>query len=80
MWVLSRDDVVIKPKRVIDTKTFMATIIWNLHGFRVVDLLPDGSKFNMTYFLDNIVAPLQSVIFPAGRKKQERKLLLHIDN
>jgi hypothetical protein len=66
--VPSKDEVVTRPKRLTDARKLVATIIWNPHGFHVVDLLPDGTKFNRTYLLNNIVAPLQWRISPARRK------------
>jgi hypothetical protein len=56
----------------------MVTIIWNPRGFRVFDLLPNGPKFNTTRVLDKIVTPLHSTVSPIGRKRQERKVSLHL--
>jgi hypothetical protein len=58
----------------------MVTISWSPHGFYIAVLLPYRANFNMGYFFDNIMALLQSMIFPAGRKKENRKLSLHFAN
>jgi hypothetical protein len=66
--VLAKGHVATTLKRFIGTKKFVAGIIWTPYVFHVLDLLGDRAKFNTTYFLTNIVARLQSGIFPGGRK------------
>jgi hypothetical protein len=78
--VLSGDDIIIKPKRVIGAKKVRVAVIWNRHGFDIIDLFSDGATFNTIDFFDNIVTPLQSRIFQAGRKTRERKFSFHLGN
>jgi histone-lysine N-methyltransferase SETMAR len=42
----------------IGDRKMMATIIWNPHGFHLVDGLPKGQKFNASYYIDNILQSL----------------------
>jgi hypothetical protein len=35
---------------------FMFTIIWNRHGFHVVDKLPNDTKMNIDYFVTKILS------------------------
>jgi hypothetical protein len=73
MRILSKDDVVPRLKRVIDTKKVIITIIWNPHGFHGIGLLADGAKFNSACFLDNVMAALQLRISPAARKDRKER-------
>jgi hypothetical protein len=50
MWTLSRDYMIIKPRHDIQSIKFMFTIIWNPHGFHVVDKLPNDTKKNSNFF------------------------------
>jgi hypothetical protein len=79
LFILAYEDVhpfqrcvVTKLKRVIDTKKFMTTIIWNPGAFHIVDLFQDGAKFKPTYLLDNIVTPHSSKMYISiGKRKQK---------
>jgi transposase InsO family protein len=54
----------------------MVTIVWNPHGFHLVDGLPKGQKFNASYYIDNI---LQSLL--EGRSTgPDSGLIIHADN
>jgi hypothetical protein len=58
---------------------FMFTIMWNPNGFYVVDRLPNDTRMNSTYFLTNVLIPLEEVIFPRGRAPHEKLLVVHLD-
>jgi hypothetical protein len=34
------------------------TIVWNPHGFLLIDVIPQGSKFNARHYLSRILSPL----------------------
>jgi hypothetical protein len=80
MWTLSRDDIVTKPKHDICTQKFMVRVIWNPHGFQIVDKLAIGTKMNSDYFITNFLEPLEQKIFPNGRKPHAKQLTVHLDN
>jgi hypothetical protein len=33
-------------------------IVWNTHGFHLIDAMPKGEKYNAHYFVDNIPVPI----------------------
>jgi hypothetical protein len=78
--MLSRDDVVTKPRLNIHSKKFIFTIIWNPSSFYVADRLSNDTKMNSTYFVTNILVPLKQAIFPRGRAPHEKRLVVHVDN
>jgi hypothetical protein len=80
MWILSRDNIVPKPKHGIGRQKFMFTVIWNPLGFQVVSKLPTGTKMNSDYFITNILESLEQKIFPNGRKPHVKRLTVHLDN
>jgi hypothetical protein len=59
MWMLSRDNVVTKPRHKIQSNKVMLTIKWNPSGFCVIDRLPNHSKMNSAYFVTNILIPIE---------------------
>jgi transposase len=80
MWSLTEDEVATKPRTTIATKKFMYTIMWNPHGFHVIDLLPSDAKMNSTYYTSNVLEPLHQNFFPEGRTPQGKRLVVHVDN
>jgi hypothetical protein len=55
MWILSRDDVVTKPRHDIQSKKFMLKSIWNPSGFYVVERLLNDPKKNNHYFVTHLL-------------------------
>jgi hypothetical protein len=54
----------------------MVTIIWNPHGFHLIDALPKGQTFNATYYVNIILQPLLD-----GRSSEPGAgLMIHADN
>jgi hypothetical protein len=57
----------------------MLTIVWNPGGFHLVNILPEGFKFNASYYVTQILDPLSK-----WRRTQvgraNRKLIVHADN
>jgi hypothetical protein len=80
MWILSRDNVVIKPRQQIQSKKFIFTIIWNRSGFYVMKRLLNDTKMNSAYFVTNVLISLEEAIFPQGRVPRERWFVIHLDN
>jgi hypothetical protein len=67
MWTPAKDNVVIKPRRDIQTAKFMFTVIWQSLGFHIIDRLPAGARINGEYFTINILARLEEKIVPERR-------------
>jgi histone-lysine N-methyltransferase SETMAR len=60
----------------IGDRKMIVTIVWNPHGFRLVDGLPKGQKFNASYYIDNI---LQSLL-ESRSTGPGSGLIIHADN
>jgi hypothetical protein len=58
---------------------FMLTIVWNPRWFHLIKILEKGRKFNVGYYIAEILEPLSQwrSIEAAGN---QRKLLVHADN
>jgi hypothetical protein len=56
------------------------TVIWEIDGFRVVDIMLPRGFLNTEYFLIHIMDPLLAKVFPEGRKGHARRLSVHLDN
>jgi hypothetical protein len=60
----------------IGDRKMMVTIVWNPHGFHLVDGLPKGQKFNAGYYIDNI---LKSIL-ESRSTGPDSGLIIHADN
>jgi hypothetical protein len=58
----------------------MFTIIWNPHGFYVVDKLLNDTKMNSDYFVTKILGPLKQAIFPGWKAAHQKRLVIHVNN
>jgi hypothetical protein len=54
----------------------MLIVVWNLHGFHVVKVLPRGCKWTSQYYIDDILLEIGALHIPGDR----RKLVFHADN
>ena len=71
MRALSRKFV---PERVpsrIHDKKYLFTIIWSIDKFYFVNIMPEHSKFNSEYFVNNIIIPLHDIIYHNVKKVLE---------
>jgi hypothetical protein len=62
-------------KQTIASQKLMITVVWNPHGFHVIQFLPNGIKWTGKYFSDNILSQIaalrdvdshRKMIVPAG--------------
>jgi hypothetical protein len=58
---------------------FMIRIVWNSHGFHVLDCLPKGQKGNASYFISDILAAIWEK-FSVAEDDGDRRLLVHTDH
>jgi hypothetical protein len=58
MWALANDGVATKTKIDIQSEKFMYPIMWNSHGFHVIDRLPTGAEIKSKYYTVKIRQPL----------------------
>jgi hypothetical protein len=42
----------------IQSRKLTLTIVWNLSGFHLINVLSNGRKFNMSHYITNILGPL----------------------
>jgi hypothetical protein len=54
----------------------MLTIVWNPRGFHLIKVLGKGDKFNVGYYIAEILSQWRSI----EATDNERKLLVHADN
>jgi hypothetical protein len=80
MWSLTRDDVATKVRPNIQTKKIMFTIMWSPRGFHVINQLPDDTKMNSTYYVNNVLQELYQCFFPHGHGPRSKYLVIHVDN
>jgi hypothetical protein len=54
----------------------MLTVVWNLHGFHWVSLLPKGQEWTSQYYIDHILPKICALRDATDR----RKLVVHTDD
>lgn len=79
-WLDSDDDPPEMIKNTIDTQKFMMTIIWGVHGFFIVDFLPQGESYDSPYFIANILQPLFEKKQEIWSSSNKKSIWLHLDN
>jgi hypothetical protein len=67
-------------KQQIVTQKFTLTVIWEINGFHVIDLMTEQHSYNTQYFLNHILEPLLLAVFPDGGKPHSHRLSLHLDD
>ena len=70
--------IIVKDKIYIEK--VMLTVIWGVNDFYVIDFLPQGAKYNSSYFIEHILTKLyekKEIIWP---KNAHRNIWLHLDN
>jgi hypothetical protein len=72
MWTLTKDNVVIKPGRDIQTAKFMFTVIWKPLGFHAIDRLPTGTRMNGEYCTINILTRLEEKYFQREELRMQK--------
>jgi hypothetical protein len=62
IYLLSpEDETPQRERKTVSSSKMMLTIVWNLHGFHMIDVLPKGSKFNAGYYISHIRLPLLEI-------------------
>jgi len=78
-WVQEGESPSTREKKMIGSKKFMLTVFWNTEGFIIIDLLPEGLKFNSEYFINNILERIYQMTSDLCLKSRH-KITLHFDN
>jgi hypothetical protein len=58
IWLQAGQQPPDRVRHMIGDWKMMVTIVWNPHGFHLVDALPKGQKFNPSYHINTIRQPL----------------------
>ena len=61
-------------------KKILLTIFFSPSGFHVIDELPEKTKFNSSYFCDNIITPLEKYFINRRPKTGTKNIFIHFDN
>jgi hypothetical protein len=67
-----------KETKMINSPKILLAIFWNSDGFRVIDVLPTGYKFNSDYHISHILDPV-SKIPPQYRADPHRHFVIHAE-
>jgi len=78
-WTESPSDVSTHVKRTIQSKKVMITVLWGIHGFYLVDPLPDDQTYDSIYFV-TLLQRLKSILNRSGIFEKDCILSLHLDN
>jgi hypothetical protein len=76
IWLPDFEDHREIPGYMISSPKSMLTVVWNPHGFYMVNVLPKGQRWASQYDLDNIL-PGPRALREAG---DPRRLVIHADN
>jgi histone-lysine N-methyltransferase SETMAR len=58
----------------------MFSVFFNGTGQFLIDIVPEGVKIDTNYFADNIIDEMARLCYPQGRRRRERRVMLHFDN
>lgn len=79
-WLRNEDEPPIMDGSKIQIKKIMVTVIWGVHGIYLIDVLPEGTSFDSTYFIEHIINPLSEMRPKIWKDSKRRKIWLHLDN
>jgi hypothetical protein len=60
VWFQSDEKVAEKERHTIHPTKLMLTIIWNRSGFHLINVLPNGCKFNAIHYSTHIQGSLRN--------------------
>lgn len=69
-----------KTRRIIASPKRMLTVFWSPIGFRIVEMLPHGEKFNADYFINCILKKIVDSNPKQSSNSSKRRVVLHMDN
>jgi hypothetical protein len=79
IWARPDGETPEREPHIVQSQKVMLTIVWNPGGFHLVNILPNGFKFNASHSVTQILDPLSK-----WRRTQvgrtNRKLIVHPDN
>jgi hypothetical protein len=79
MWTAPGEIVVDMQRHTVQSPKFTLTVVWNPIGFHVLKALPNGRKFNVQYYTNDILVAISDWRRQTGGTRPN-KLWLHSDN
>jgi hypothetical protein len=80
VWAPAKDEVATKARTDIQNKEFMLIVMWNLHGFHVIERLPTSSKRHSVHYTTSVLQTLYQVFLPRRRTPRGKRLVVDADN
>jgi hypothetical protein len=77
---VARGQVPIKVNQTACTRKIMLTVIWEIGGFHIVDVMPPRGRFNTECFLTRIIDPLLAKVLLEETRSHALRLSVHLDN
>jgi hypothetical protein len=69
LWLPEHEDFPTNARQLISSPKTMPTVVWNLHGFHMVKVLPRACKSTNQYHIDHILPEICSLRFAGDRTK-----------
>jgi hypothetical protein len=79
MWVSPGETVPDRERQKTQSPKLMLTVGWNRRGFHVAKSLPEGTKFNSEYSVNNILIEISDWRRGAGETRPKKRWV-HADN
>jgi hypothetical protein len=79
IWLTPKDESPQGDTKRESSPKMMLTVIWNPHGFHLIDVLPTGNTFHAVHPISHILSPLRE-IFAAYQDDPTRHFVIHADN
>jgi hypothetical protein len=79
IWLRPEDEAPQKEKKIVLSLKMMLTVVWNTHGFHLIDVLPKSSKFNAGHYISHILSPLPEIL-ALYQDDLRRHFVIHADN
>ena len=79
-WLRHGEKPSTRSKRIISSPKRMITVFWSPLGFKIIEMLPKGCRFNSQYFTETILAKIADLYEEIDQVSPKRKLLIHMDN
>jgi hypothetical protein len=54
IWLSQEDEAPQRERNFVSSPQMMLTVVWNPHGFHLIDVLPKGSKFHAGHYISHI--------------------------
>ena len=78
-WAASAADVDVRARWSLNSQKSMVTVMWGVRGFLVIDILPDGRKFDAEYAA-SLLDKLDTELHKTRPVMGSSKMTLHWDN